>query len=311
MPLNLTKTEKIGAIAGLTGTIIKVGVDRKKELTVLERFDPKGIIIVALDGSGDYDTLQDGINALGSSGGTVQIKEGTYLISSKLSILKSNIIIQGMGKATLLQAEAALGNNTMLEFGDGGATTYENIEIKDLRIDGNPDASYCIYVKKCKRVFIHDCEISTATNAIVFFDANTILSRVNQNLLDSGIVEIDGNNNIISNNHGITNFLIQIDGDRNVITGNICDHNPDNAGSDRIAGSYNIWMGNITLNTGDDGVGINGDNNCIVGNISTGNPDNSLITQIGADENAFVGNILRDGISDNGANNINSGNNIA
>lgn len=41
-----------------------------------------GTFIVADDGSGDFDNIQDAINALPSTGGEIFIKEGTYLIDT-------------------------------------------------------------------------------------------------------------------------------------------------------------------------------------------------------------------------------------
>lgn len=58
---------------------------------------------VALDGSGDFGTIQEAINALTSDGGVIYVKEGTYILTSQITIDKSNISLVGAGRATKLQ----------------------------------------------------------------------------------------------------------------------------------------------------------------------------------------------------------------
>ena len=63
-------------------------------------------VIVALDGTGDTDSIQEGINLVPSGGGVVFIKEGTYKIASLISLTKSNITLQGTGFGTKVEATA-------------------------------------------------------------------------------------------------------------------------------------------------------------------------------------------------------------
>ena len=57
-------------------------------------------LIVAADGSGDYNDIQAAIDALPADGGSIFIKCGTYTITSTININKDNIAISGAGKCT-------------------------------------------------------------------------------------------------------------------------------------------------------------------------------------------------------------------
>jgi polygalacturonase len=59
------------------------------------RSGTKRRVIVAADGSGDYKTVQEAIDALSNNGGTIQIKPGTY--REVVHIAKPRVRMQGMG----------------------------------------------------------------------------------------------------------------------------------------------------------------------------------------------------------------------
>ncbi|KKN28670.1 hypothetical protein LCGC14_0851820 [marine sediment metagenome] len=64
--------------------------------------------IVALDDSGDFDSIQEAIDALPSTGGVVYIKEGTYDILTEIIINKSNVSLFGAGKSTIIRGASGL-----------------------------------------------------------------------------------------------------------------------------------------------------------------------------------------------------------
>jgi len=103
------------------------------------------IVYVARDGSGDYNC--DGkddqieinqaiayINSIG--GGTVHLKEGTFIISDSIN-LSSNLIFEGESteKTTIKIEDGSTKENWATIVGDG----ISNIIIKNLTIDGNKD----------------------------------------------------------------------------------------------------------------------------------------------------------------------------
>jgi len=64
---------------------------------------PISTIVVAADGTGHTTDIQTGINMLPAGGGVVYIKEGTYTISSKITINKDNVSIVGSGHSTIIR----------------------------------------------------------------------------------------------------------------------------------------------------------------------------------------------------------------
>jgi parallel beta-helix repeat protein len=92
-------------------------------------------VIVAADGSGDYTTIQDGINALPAAGGLVFVKNGTYEISATITIAKSNVALIGQGEATIIRL-ANGANVNAITIGDA-VSSYSNILIQNLKVDGN------------------------------------------------------------------------------------------------------------------------------------------------------------------------------
>lgn len=97
-----------------------------------------------VDGTDDHIQIQQAINEISTTtvqgqsfygAGKIIIKNGTYDIGDTIIINKSNIMLEGSGWGTILRAKNSL-NKTMIEVGDG-STTYRNIIISDIQIDGN------------------------------------------------------------------------------------------------------------------------------------------------------------------------------
>src|SRR3990167_9151216 len=95
----------------------EVGIDVKhgnEGVDPREPFLPKAsfsvaTIIVAADGSGDYETLQEALNHIPAGGGIIYVKEGTYIINSQIIISTNKITIIGAGAGTILQKNFAAG----------------------------------------------------------------------------------------------------------------------------------------------------------------------------------------------------------
>lgn len=120
-------------------------------------------VIVAKDGSGDFTDLQTGINALPAGGGKVSVKNGTYELSDVITILTSNVLLEGQGDATIIHLADGI-NKNMIEVGNG-ADAISNVIIRDLMLSGNKanqNAGAGIYVRQyatncdVKRVHVYD-----------------------------------------------------------------------------------------------------------------------------------------------------------
>lgn len=86
--------------------------------------------VVAADGSGDYETIAEALANLPVSGGSIFIKQGTYIVE-ELHIDKNNVILTGDGTGTLLQKDS---NDSKALIRISGQS---NIKIENMSLDNN------------------------------------------------------------------------------------------------------------------------------------------------------------------------------
>lgn len=104
-------------------------------------------VLVAQDGSGDCETIEEALAMMSTTGGTIYVSEGTYILRT-LQFLKSNVSLIGSGWGTILYCRDG---NTGEETGISayGAT---NVLFKDLQILGNSATQNMmqgIYLENC------------------------------------------------------------------------------------------------------------------------------------------------------------------
>lgn len=112
---------------------------------LLNDFQTRTEIVVATDGSGDYNCdgssdeteINEAITNLPSGGGIVHLKKGTYTIDGIINILKSNVVLEGEGPATIIKAANSSELNRLIGVGNGGSVSYNDIYIRKLKVDGN------------------------------------------------------------------------------------------------------------------------------------------------------------------------------
>lgn len=112
---------------------------------LFDDFQTRTEVIVATDGSGDYNTdgtsdqteINEAISNLPAGGGIVRLKKGTYTINAAISILKSNVVLEGEGAATVIKMANAANLDYLVAIGDGGVTAYNNCTIRNIRFDCN------------------------------------------------------------------------------------------------------------------------------------------------------------------------------
>ena len=97
--------------------------------------------VLALDGTGDFTDIQSAIDDLPSGGGVVYIREGTYTISSTISITKSNVTIKGAGNSTIIY----LANNSDVDMISVSSHDYFSItDVHTKCATGETATLYCI-----------------------------------------------------------------------------------------------------------------------------------------------------------------------
>lgn len=89
-------------------------------------------------GTADDVKINAAITALGSVGGKITFLEGTYNTVAPITVARSNVTLAGQGPATIIKRgwNSALANQAVMVIGNG-TTSYSNVQIRDLQIDGN------------------------------------------------------------------------------------------------------------------------------------------------------------------------------
>ena len=249
---------------------------------------------VAADGTGDYQNIQDAINALPASGGTVVLREGTYIINSPIIINKNNVILVGNGKSTKIQTFSGYLGNLSAPISCKGmiqAISQSGIVIKNIYFYGSgfqtiPGLSTAaIYFEKVTHSEIRNCYFENCGGAVIYLrtncDNNTIESNIctNNKMFGIGIVD-NCNSNVVRGNiiigatdtsygHGI---LLTTSGNLNVIANNICNSNSMH-GIYLSTSKDNILTGNECKSNIRHGIFLdnNASNNIITGNIVVSN----------------------------------------
>jgi len=184
---------------------------------------------VAADGSGDFLTIQEGVNALGGNAGTVRIKAGTYPITESIVLGGNSQTIIGSGWGTIIDA-----SGTNYSIFDCDTNNASKTNIRDLQIDGNTNVgligididnrSWCkienVYFESVRSTVIvmedhsgvtpqgnvvTNCLISNAGAVGIITDGNDHLILGNQITNSTGAdIQLSGTNVICTNNHAPT-----------------------------------------------------------------------------------------------------------
>lgn len=222
---------------------------------LFDDFQARTEVIVATDGSGDYNTdgtadeteINEAISNLPSGGGVVVLKKGTYTIAGNINILKSNVILRGEGKSTKI----TLANSTnvdMIQVGNG-STIVNDCVVEDLMVDGNKanqtslGAAVVLYGSsgtKALRNIVRGCRLT-----------NCYLDCLKLIYADKSIIE----NNVIDENTGGAGIGIFSSSQTNNIIGNTLIHNLYGVYSNA---NYNNITGNVIVDNTSYGVYING-----------------------------------------------------
>ena len=231
------------------------------------------------DGTADQEEINAAINALPTFGGRVLLLEGTYNISSPITILKNNVTLEGQGAGTKLFLVNGA-NCNVIQVGNG-SIALEGIRIANLRIDGNK-------ANQTKTVY-----------GILFYGASGYLitksiieNCIVENCYDCGIFLYYSNNNTITGNQANSNSSngIRLDlSNNNTITGNQVDSNEEE-GMSFNSSHNNTVTGNQVNSNGLDGISFEySNNNTITGNQANSNTNPGIYLN-SSHNNTVIGN---------------------
>ncbi len=280
--------------------------------------------VISKDGSGDFDSIQEGINALSGLGGVIYIKEGVYTITSKIEVNKSNVALIGAGKASQITTSE---NIRMIEI-----DTQNNCVINNLRFTGAGGANTLnegIVLATTNKIIIRDCLFEDCGGSGILTGGSDNNAYIVGNLIDGcgerGI-HIAGDNNIISNNRitGCTEEgILLANGDDNIVIGNVISSNRRDGiwltgGDDNVISSNWIKDNDFLNTTNHDGISLtNSDNNTITGNRIWENDRYEInVSDVNCSNNLIVGNNCLGtdhvgAINDVGTNSLIQGNMVA
>src|SRR3990172_3058090 len=128
------------------------------------------------DGTDDDVQIQAAVNALPAVSGKVLLTEGTFSISTPISVLKHNVTIEGQGPATDIQAAAGAEGIDILRLGDGGVTTYANLRVANLRVSAaaQKTANTGIKINKCFKVWLDKVYVEWQYRAVHLLNSTQI-----------------------------------------------------------------------------------------------------------------------------------------
>ena len=273
-----------------------------------------GTFIVALDGSGDFDDIQEAINALPKSGGVVYIKEGTYNVTNPITITSNNVSLFGAGKSTIIKGSTALAQIIYVNGGDyisirdlsfGRITTVgirpliaielENSIgsfIEGCWIDDNIHGAGIVLSGTCEGITIRNCNIDgegTHPNQGILIEASDSIVEscyINDVQMGIGSVNAAGYNRnkiigCIIKSCSASGINLNTFNDSQII-GSLIDGCSQDA-INLVSSDRNVISGNSIINTTQGlgtGYGIdidaNSDRNIICGNIIYNNQDGAV-----------------------------------
>jgi len=285
--------------------------------------------VVSLDGSGDFASIQEAINALPSKGGIIYIKEGTYVLTTKVNITKSNTKIEGTGFGTIIYGYTGV-NEPLFEING-----KESIIIENLKFQSTTANSDGIHLHGTTRVEIIHCWFTGQQGVCILTDGTTescIISEnqfgtefstaitsneiINKSIISNNIIVGPGTdttkdgiaiheanqciysgNNISAIGH---NGITMIHGTRNIIEANNISGLDSSWTQEGITLGYSssyyctncIIQGNIVLDF-KYGIKIYYGDNCIIANnrVESCVTTGIYIKNAGSDRNVVVGNI--------------------
>ncbi len=267
------------AIPSYAGSNTHVAISSSGRLTY------SSIVVVAADGTGDYLTIQDGIDALPADGGEVHVKDGSY---APVLILKSHVMLKAIGTDVRIVAESSDVNAIQISQWN---TVVSNVTIDGFHIIGTGvfedwSSGYGVRITYANNIVVQNCliENSGCCGITVEHASDVLLSR---NRISDSIkhgINVQGDDthdiDIIENvidEYGVCGIMIG-DGRYHPSYITISKNNVlDSAGDWLAVGIYldvDVRYCNVTLNTistkGQDGIQVKGQYISIVDNTVKG-----------------------------------------
>jgi parallel beta-helix repeat protein len=225
VPTSQTKVVAMGTATGCTGTSPVSSADTNADYVITSCTSAQ-------------TTINTAISAISSTGGTVYLKEGRYIIDGSIN-MASNVTLAGSGSGTIIEVKDGIATSVNAI----SASSVSRIAVRDLILDGNKTnwSSGTIRginlnivgsgsgTSAVPGVSIVNTQVRNFHNEGIYFTTTKNSSVSNSEIinnagngvetLDSGNTYINVTNNQISGNSGAGLYLL--DGSYNVVCGNI------------------------------------------------------------------------------------------
>lgn len=256
MVLNLPGIPKFKRIKGLFthSERYQQGIGTDGERPAIEE------IIVDVAGGGDFSNIQEAIDSLPAAGGAIKLRQGTYNITSKITITAGNVSIRGTGNATIIQTTAS---DPFIQI------TGSNVILEYIKFVGNQSSNQKIDISSGSNVTIRNCwifqsQIGIQTEAGVGIIENNLIEDCSGNGISLGGTIVASDNNFVKANEikdcGQSGIRMT-NTDRSIVTGNYS-HDNGIYGIDNSNGlntnniiTNNVVINNTTSQINDGGVG--------------------------------------------------------
>ncbi len=237
--------------------------------TAVNNLEKRVQVVVATDGSGDYNTdgtadnveIQQAIDSLPSGGGIVLLKAGTYTINATINVLKNNVIIRGEGKVTKMFL-ANSSNVNMLYIGNG-STVANDCVVEDIFFDPNGanqtslGSAVCIYGTsgvKALRNIIRGCRFTKCQNdnvKLIYADRNIVANNIFDECTNGaglGIFSSSQSNNVNENIFIHCTYGVYSNSHYNNISGNVFVDNTYGVGLNGVVNCSvsGNWFGSVS-----------------------------------------------------------------
>jgi parallel beta-helix repeat protein len=242
------------------------------------------------DGVNDHSEIQAAINevtALG--GGTIILREGVFMLGSRITIIGNNIRLAGSGNATILKMTAGA-NNDGIWIGNGTATP-KGVVIESLKLDGNKanqtGMGCALQLLGNALSNVSDCHISAVTIVNWRYRAFT-----GQYTADCSVTKCSADQNGDTTDGGMK-FTSSI---RCLYDSVICTNGGGSGGNGLSFGpgsTYCTMTGCVIYNVPKDGIELKSSNYCtITGNTIALTGGIGISVLDGSKKNCIVGNVI-------------------
>lgn len=289
-------------VPGITETIFPHSKKFEKGYDV--DFKREEVIVVALDGTGDFDSIQEALNFLPSAGGEIFIKEGTYNITSTITIPGSFIKIRGAGIGSIISTSLDI---VMISSSGKGDLVIDNLYIQGAGNTATTNKG--LNLSSLINSKISNCLFTNCGDSAIDIGGTSARCWIFNNRFDSnfaGAIVVNADDSLVSDNIMVGDAAgIFINASSYVsVVGNICKSTTTGDGILIGASSLIIVSNNICNDNNDHGIRIRSSSNCtIVSNICDANnqgggTDNGIHVQsadaVNSDFNVIASNRCKD-----------------